>query len=333
MATEDSYPLAPVGSTLTRPVTILDHQAMAGLWAPSGVVEPTGLVLSTSTTQSQVTVSPGSALIQGERYVASGQVAVAVGVNASGLTRIDRVVLRLTKATGVAAMTVIPGTPGGGEPGLVNNVTFYDLPIGKYTVQPGQLPTSPVDERRWVGGETTASSSANPPLNTRAGHHWFQSDTGFTLDWNGSAWTGAGYATCGFHGTSWTRTGYAEYVQLINYYPSPAATYPPTLAADANSMTIPTGQGGLWDMTCKARFDFSSAGGQATLIVLVNGSIVSVGYTPTMGGSGSANADASMPLALNDGDVVVVEAQINTLGITLAQGVPFSQFVLARRLQ
>lgn len=183
---EDSYPAPARNEGI---VTVVESQELLGLLAGVGVIGGGDLLVTTSTSQSQVNVAAGTALLMGTRYTNSASLPVSVPVNTSGSTRIDRIVLRLTTATGAVNATVIPGTPGSGAPGVLNSATYFDLPLARYTVLSGQLPTAPVDERRWLGGDSTISASSNPPVgNIRIGHTWSQPDTGNMLTWDGSVW-------------------------------------------------------------------------------------------------------------------------------------------------
>jgi hypothetical protein len=64
----------------------------------------------------------------------------AIGANASGSTRTDLVVLRLSRTTWDVTVVVIAGTPGSGAPSPVQDVTTtgsFDLPLATVTVTSG----------------------------------------------------------------------------------------------------------------------------------------------------------------------------------------------------
>lgn len=333
---EDSYPQPGRNAGA---LTVLEHEALASLWAPSGVVSPGDLAVSTSATQSQVLVSPGQALVRGIRYTASSQVAVPVTPNTSGSTRMDRVVLRLAVQTGVVAATAIAGIPGGGgPPALANDPTNFDIPLSRFPVMSGQLPSASQDERLFLGGECTASDSSDPPLYPRIGHRWSQIDTGYSLRWNGSAWQGAPYGNYNLHFTTWARTAFYEAILLAAQDVSPAAVYPPAVATDGFTLMIPSGQGGLYDISFGARFSnpnvvsFATPNGQATVVLNVNSILTMAAYSPTLGGAGTVMAGASQTLRLNDGDNVNLYAQVSDTGLQLING-PSSYLTIARRAQ
>lgn len=186
---EDSW---PASGRAGGAVTVVEHQLLAGNWAGCGVVGASDLSVSTSAAQSQVLISTGTGAMQGTVYTNNQQLALAVPSNNSGSTRVDRAVIRLNKATGAANAFVIQGTPGAGAPGTSNDNSYFDLPLARYTVVSGQLPTAPVDERRFLGGDSTASASGNPPVGAiRTGHRWYQTDTATDYLWNGASWVAA----------------------------------------------------------------------------------------------------------------------------------------------
>lgn len=64
----------------------------------------------------------------------------AIAANASGSTRVDLVVLRLSRTTWDVTCTVITGTPGSGAPAPVQDLTTtgnFDLPLATVTVTSG----------------------------------------------------------------------------------------------------------------------------------------------------------------------------------------------------
>lgn len=70
-------------------------------------------------------------------YSGATDITVAISANTSGSTRVDIVVLRLTKATGVVAEAVVEGNPGSGAPSLTRDTGTtgtYEFPLARVTV-------------------------------------------------------------------------------------------------------------------------------------------------------------------------------------------------------
>jgi len=172
-------------------VTILEHEALLGDAIPSGVLTG-GLARPAGGATSAVIVAAMTALLRGVRYLNDADATVAIPANNfPGTTRLDRVVVRLTKGTGAAALAYSLGTPTSGTPllpALVDDAVNFDLPVSHHTMVAAQIPTSVTDDRVFVLGSTT-SPAAQPPVGPiRAGHRWYQSDTGVTVRWTGTAW-------------------------------------------------------------------------------------------------------------------------------------------------
>lgn len=81
------------------------------------------------------------AIVRGhEWWSGSTIITQPIAANSSGSTRIDLVVLRLSRTTWDVNLTVIQGTPGAGAPALVQNVGTtgsFDLPLAVVTVANG----------------------------------------------------------------------------------------------------------------------------------------------------------------------------------------------------
>lgn len=168
-------------------VTVQEHEAIASGWSASGVLtgDRTRLTGSTST----ITVPATTAILQGVYYSNSADLIVNVPANNSpGTVRVDRIVLELTKSSGSIVAVCSPGVPVSGTPApplLVNDGTRFQLPLSTHAVVAAQLPSSCIDDRRFVGGDSTTSGSDHPPLApVRTGHVWYQADTGFTKLWD-----------------------------------------------------------------------------------------------------------------------------------------------------
>lgn len=81
------------------------------------------------------------ALVRGHEWWSGSTIfTVAIGANSSGSTRVDLVVLRLSRTTWDVNITVIAGTPGSGAPSPTQNLGttgLWDLPLATVTVASG----------------------------------------------------------------------------------------------------------------------------------------------------------------------------------------------------
>ncbi|WP_281155173.1 hypothetical protein [Streptomyces sp. HYC2] len=114
-----------------------------------------------------------------------------VTANTSGQTRVDRVVLRLTRSTWQVRTAVKAGTPGGSAPALTQqtgDTGVYEIPLARVTVLNGASAVSVAREELYVGARirTCTSSTRNP--NPVRGEMCFETDTGMVRVWSGAAW-------------------------------------------------------------------------------------------------------------------------------------------------
>jgi hypothetical protein len=351
---EDSYP-QPYPARNGGSLNIVESQTLLGYLGTSGIIGyPADCALTLSGTGLQATVAAGSALLQGTYYIASAPIVLAVAANANSAIRTDRVVLRLTRATGLINATIIAGTPGAGEPAILDDVVHFDWPIASYTVPTNGIPTGLNDERRWLGGDCTASDSSDAPLYPRLGHRWYQIDTEADLTWNGTGW-GQGDGVIGAWADFTIPTvnqmfpGYGpggtnETIENYNCLLTPVgtsgpATNPPTLGPSVFQpgstqyspgyiisnvgtltltgpvgVTIPIGQSGRW-LVSLAMYGFSqSPGYYYSLTVCVNGTATNV-YLTGGGYQASLGIGVSLPLSLNAGDVLTVAGSTPYAGL------------------
>lgn len=154
-------------------VTTTEYEQMAALGFGTGLVgttDMTGIVYADATGR-QVKIRAGRyAVVRGAAwYSGASDITVAISANASGSTRIDRLVLRLTRATGVITETVVEGTPGSGAPALetsTGTTGLYDFPLAKITVADGttSLDENTVDLDGWyLAPQPIASTAATWP--------------------------------------------------------------------------------------------------------------------------------------------------------------------------
>ncbi len=127
----------------------------------------------------------------------TSDVVKTIGANSSGSTRIDLIVLRLTRSTLAVTAEVVAGTPGAGVPALTRNARgggtgVWEIPLAQVTVVNGAstISSSDVTNIAWYShGETVVTSSTSglqPPAADypRLRHH----DTGYEFDSVSGAW-------------------------------------------------------------------------------------------------------------------------------------------------
>lgn len=140
MASE-SYPNASHNSGA---VTTAEWEQLAAAGVGTGLVGSPGdtAVVYADSSGRQVKIRSGKrAVVRGAAwYSGSTDITVPIAANTSGATRIDRVVLRLTKASGEVTEEVVTGTPGAGAPALTKDLGttgVYEFPLAQVRVVDG----------------------------------------------------------------------------------------------------------------------------------------------------------------------------------------------------
>ncbi|MFD9212099.1 hypothetical protein ACFVY9_03065 [Streptomyces sp. NPDC059544] len=136
-----------------------------------------------------------------------------VAANSSGQTRVDRVVLRLTRADWTVRAVVKTGTPGGGAPSLsqaTGDTGTYEIPLAEVSVLSGANSVTVTRKELWVGTRIRpATSTTRNPLPI-VGEQAYETDTGITRQWTGSSWRAivedSGEINCNFAVSSWQAT-------------------------------------------------------------------------------------------------------------------------------
>ena len=149
----------------------------------------------------------------------------AIASNASGSTRVDMVVLRLSRTTWNVTVEVVQGTPGAGAPSAtqtINTTGTWEMPLALVTVANGAATITAgnvtyvaahmVTDGKLVVANTTALTYV-PGRYT--GMEVYQLDTGATMVWNGSAWVDKfgwkDWSAVVYHNMSTTRTTYGSF--------------------------------------------------------------------------------------------------------------------------
>ncbi|MGA3524176.1 hypothetical protein [Melissospora conviva] len=188
-----------------RAVTPREYEELVHPYTPDGLIghpsdEP--LVYADSTIMGVQVRAGRSALIRGLRWVSETGDTVPLDRNTtSGSTRIDLIVLRMTRNPWNAGLAVIKGVPSPSP--LVPSPTFgentstgvWELPVAEVTVPynastaatvgPGQV----VNRAWYVGGNgQLLCTSETRPVAPTEGTVVFETDTDLLRVWRGSAW-------------------------------------------------------------------------------------------------------------------------------------------------
>jgi hypothetical protein len=129
----------------------------------------------------QVLVGTGQIILDGHRYRCTASTALAIGANASGSTRIDRIVARFTREgqteEGKFELVVKAGTTS--APALTNTVATIEFSLAQVTVINGasSFTSGDITDERY---STTLTQSYFPtiPVTRVAGDIWYVSSTG-----------------------------------------------------------------------------------------------------------------------------------------------------------
>ncbi|MFE9936311.1 hypothetical protein [Streptomyces hirsutus] len=158
----------------SRIVTDVEYELLARHFSGNGVYgTPADPAVVTAGVGLTVNVRPNAfASVSGHGWT-SGTTGdtLTIDPNPSGQTRVDRVILRLSRTTWTVRAVVKKGTPGGGPPTLATGPDFpnYEMLLGNVTVPAGALSVTVTRGERYVGrtirvGTSTAQTNPNPEI-------------------------------------------------------------------------------------------------------------------------------------------------------------------------
>lgn len=128
---------------------------------------------------------------------------LAIAANASGSTRKDVIVLRLTRSTWAVTAAVVQGTPGAGNPSLTQNATggttgVWEIPVAVVTVANGAatIATGDVEQCVWYSHGDRIVTLSTAPIQPSAAEYtnMLHSDTGKQWETVSGAWRRAGWS-------------------------------------------------------------------------------------------------------------------------------------------
>ncbi len=188
---QDSWP-SP--SHNARAVTDVEYERIAARFSDDGIDGlPTDPAVVTAGTGLSVNLRAsvyGS--VRGHAWTSgTTTVNLPVAANTAGSTRIDRIVLRLDRSDWTVRAVPKQGTPGGGAPALtqtVGDTGIYEIPLARVTVLNNAAAVTVVREELYVGSRTRPCTSTTRNPNPVRGETGYETDTGRTVQWTGSAW-------------------------------------------------------------------------------------------------------------------------------------------------
>lgn len=137
---------------------IYDPNTGGGPLIGSGTPPDNGLtVQAQSPAAAGVTVTIGSAVVEGTYYRNDANLNLTVNPNVSGSTRIDTVVLRQDVAAQTVRLAVLEGTPGTGTPPtLTQDATTWETPLADITLTNGFVTIANTDIMMYMRFVNTA---------------------------------------------------------------------------------------------------------------------------------------------------------------------------------
>ncbi|MFE9684190.1 hypothetical protein [Streptomyces sp. NPDC006285] len=188
---QNSWP-SPVHNS--RAVSDTEYEKIAARFSDDGVWGvPTDTAIVAAGAGRSVDVRPDVfASVRGHAWY-SGTTAVnlPISANASGSTRIDRVVLRLDRSAWTVRAVVREGTPGSPAPALVRqtgDTGVYEVLLANVTVLNGAASVSVSRAEMYIGSRVRPAHSSSKNPNPTFGELAAETDTGRLRMWNGSAW-------------------------------------------------------------------------------------------------------------------------------------------------
>ncbi|MEV6437230.1 hypothetical protein [Streptomyces anulatus] len=188
---QDSWP-SP--SHNTRAVTDAEYEQVAARFSDDGVYgSPVDAQVVTAGTGLTVNVRAGvTASVRGHAWTSGTTGAVLnIGANATGQTRLDRVVLRLDRSTWTVRAVIKAGTPGAAAPPLTRDAGttgVWELPLSVVTVRAGALSTTVARGELYVGTRVRPSLSTTLNLAPEQGEMAYLTDTQELRIYSGTTW-------------------------------------------------------------------------------------------------------------------------------------------------
>lgn len=211
---QDSW---PHNAHNTRNVTDSEYEKLSAEFSGDGVYgDPSGSAVVTAGAGLQVLVKANNAgSLRGHYWTAgTSDVALSIAANASGSTRIDRVVLRLDRANWTVAAVVRQGTAGSGAPALVRqtgDTGLFEILLADVTILNGASSVTVTSHTLYVGSRIRAENDGAENPYPALGEVAFRPNTGEWEGYNGSAYatlySNSGEVSIDVGSSNWDSTG------------------------------------------------------------------------------------------------------------------------------
>ena len=199
---QTSYPLPGGG----RIITDAEYERLVGQLVPSGWIGTVGdsaIVYGDSSGMLVRVRANRQVHVRGFMWESgSSEFTKSIDTNTSGATRVDLVVVRLTRSTWAVTIEVRKGTPGAGAPAPVRDQTggVYEVPIATVTVanNASTISASAVYSVAWMlaaGSIIRCLSTYRPPhvmglpiYETNTGRFWISTGSIWALVYEDTGW-------------------------------------------------------------------------------------------------------------------------------------------------
>lgn len=185
-------------------ITQQEYEDMNAPHQPSGVVGAygdTSIVYADGSARAVKIRANKRAKVRGRTwYNDAAEAQLAIAANASGSTRIDTIVLRLSRSNWQVRLAVVQGAPGAGAPALTqqtdSGATVWELPLADVTVGSGVavINAGNVVTREWYIGSDNAlvmASATTKPVGFGHGQRLWLADIRQMWIHNGTAFSPA----------------------------------------------------------------------------------------------------------------------------------------------
>jgi hypothetical protein len=190
--TQTSYPFENSPTTEAQFSQLFRRLQTTGI---SGSPSTTDLKVYGDSSGLQVKVPTGFAIVRGHAYRNAAEVTLSIGTANSSNPRNDLVVLRLDPTANSITLAVKSGTAAStpSDPALTQtDEGTFELAIARVVVGTGVTTIASgavTDLRPFIGTQFGRWTTATRPSSPEVGVAGFNTSTGSTEYWNGSAWT------------------------------------------------------------------------------------------------------------------------------------------------
>lgn len=176
-----------------RAVNDAEYEQLSAPFADNGVIgDPTLEPVVTAGAGLTVNLRANVAgCVRGFFWTSGDGDTLEIAANSSGQTRMDWVVLRLTRSDWTVRAAIRQGTPGAGIPALVQDppVTgVYEIALAQVTLLSGAGTVTVNRNELYLGTGIRPQLSSRPNSTPVRGELHYQTDTDRVALWNGSAW-------------------------------------------------------------------------------------------------------------------------------------------------